>query len=134
MSTTLNPTAKALVERPVLATLVTLGKDGHPQATPLWIEMIGEDLSVNTAKGRAKSNNIERDPRVAISIVDPENPYNVVSVRGTVIELTTEGADDQIDRLSKKYMGVDKYPMRQPGEVRVSIRIRIDRVVMQGHE
>jgi PPOX class probable F420-dependent enzyme len=130
MSATLNEKSKALVARPVLATIVTLGKDGSPQATPLWVEMAGEDISINTAKGRAKANNIERDPRVAISIVDPEDPYNVIAVRGTVVEVTNDGADEQIDRLAKKYMGVDSYPMRQEGEVRLSIRIRIDKILM----
>lgn len=123
--------ARALIDRPVLATLATLSADGSPQATPLWIEVDGDDLLVNTARGRTKARNIERDPRVALTVVDPDDPYNVVVVRGTAVEVTTEGADAHIDRLAKKYLGVDEYPMRQPGEVRLTVRIRTDRIPMQ---
>ncbi|HVX22980.1 MAG TPA: PPOX class F420-dependent oxidoreductase [Acidimicrobiales bacterium] len=131
MTDKLSEKAQALLARPVLATLATVASDGGPQVTPLWIETDGDDLLVNTARGRAKARNLERDHRVAVSVIDPDDPYNVVVVRGTVTDVTTDGADDHIDRLAKKYLGVDQYPMRQPGEVRLKIRIRTDRIPMQ---
>lgn len=127
----LSAKARDLIARPVLATLATVARDGGPQVTPLWIEVDGDDLLVNTAKGRAKARNVARDPRVALTVIDPADPYNVVSLRGTVVEVTTDGADDHIDRLAKKYLGVDEYPMRQPGEVRLTVRIRTDHITMQ---
>jgi PPOX class probable F420-dependent enzyme len=132
VSEKLSDKARQLLARPVLATLATVAPDGGPQVTPLWIEVDGDDLLVNTARGRAKARNLERDKRVAVSVIDPEDPYNVVMVRGTVVEITTDGADAHIDHMAKKYLGVDEYPMRQPGEVRLKIRIRTDRITMQG--
>jgi PPOX class probable F420-dependent enzyme len=131
MPHTLTDKAKALIARPVLATLVTLDAAGTPQATPLWIETDGDDLLVNTAKGRVKANNMERDPRVALTVLDPEDPYNVVALSGRVTEMTNEGADAHIDRLAHKYLGVDTYPNRREGEVRLTVRIRVDHVAMQ---
>ena len=71
----------------------------------------------NSAKGRQKDRNVRRDPRVALAIVDPENPYRYLEIRGRVVEITEEGADEHIDKMAKKYLGVDKYPYRQPTEV-----------------
>jgi PPOX class probable F420-dependent enzyme len=127
----LSPTARALLERPVLASLATISADGSPQITPLWISVDGDDLLVNTARGRAKERNLARSPAVALCVIDPDDPYNVVAVHGTVTEITTEGADAHIDALAHKYLGVDTYPMRAEGEVRVKVRIRTDRIVMQ---
>ncbi|MHB8219191.1 MAG: PPOX class F420-dependent oxidoreductase [Acidimicrobiales bacterium] len=132
MPDVLSEKARQLIARPVLATLATVAPDGGPQATPLWIEVVGDDLVVNTARGRAKARNVERDDRVAVSVIDPDDPYNVVMVRGTVVEITTDDADAHIDHLAKKYLGVDEYPMRKPGEVRLKLRIRTDRIPMQG--
>jgi len=132
MTDTLSEKAKALLARPVIAHLATVSPDGSPQLTPLWIETDGNDLLVNTAAGRVKANNMTHDSRVAVSLVDPDDPYNVVVVKGTVVEVTEDGADAQIDELAKKYLGLDEYPMRRPGEVRLSIRIRPDRILMQG--
>ena len=132
MADTLSTKARELIARPVLASLTTLAKDGSPQVTPLWIDRDGDDLLFNTAKGRVKERHMENDPRVAVSVVDPDDQYNVVAVRGTVIDITTEGADAHIDALAKKYLGVDSYPMRQEGEVRVKVRVRTDRIAMQG--
>ena len=111
--------------------MATIASDGSPQITPLWIDVDGDDLVINTAQGRAKARNLERSPRVAICVIDPDNPFNVVAVHGTVIEVTTNGADEHIDALAKKYMGVDTYPMRTEGEVRLKIKIRTDRITMQ---
>jgi PPOX class probable F420-dependent enzyme len=133
MTTALSTRARALAQRPVIATVATVDRQGHPQLTPVWIDVDGDDLVFNTAKGRAKHANLARDPHVAVSIVDPDDPYNVVVVRG-VAEPEEEGADEHIDALAKKYLGVDSYPMRQPGEVRVKYRVRADRVVMQSDD
>jgi PPOX class probable F420-dependent enzyme len=132
MTATLSDKARALLARPVIANLATVSSDGSPQLTPLWIDVDGDALLINTAAGRVKANNIKRDSRVAVSVVDPEDPYNVVVVKGTVTAVTEEGADAHIDVLAKKYLGVDEYPMRRPGEVRLKIRIRPDRIPMQG--
>jgi PPOX class probable F420-dependent enzyme len=124
--------ARQLVARPVLASLTTLNADGSPQITPLWVEMDGDDLLFNTAEGRIKARNLHRDPRVAVSVVDPDDPYNVVAVQGKVVDITTDGADAHIDSLAKKYLGVDTYPMRQEGEVRIKVRVHPERVAMGG--
>ena len=130
MTTQLSEKARALVDRPVIANVATVDASGRPQLTPVWIDRQGDDLSFNTAKGRAKEANLTTNPHVAVSVVDPDDPYNVVVVRGSV-EAVEEGADAQIDRLAKKYLGVDTYPMRQPGEVRVTYVVHADKVVMQ---
>ena len=130
MPTTLTDAAKALIARPVLADIATVDAQGHPTITPVWVAMDGEDIVFNTSRGRAKDVNLSRDPHVAVSVIDPDDPYGPVVVRGTV-EATEEGADAHIDSLAKKYMGVDTYPMRQPGEVRVIYRVKIAAVLMQ---
>ena len=131
MSTTLTPGARALLARPVIASVATIATDGSPQITPVWIDVEGEDLIFNTSQGRAKARNLERNPKVAICVVDPDDPFNVVAVHGTVTEVTSEGADAHIDALAKKYMGLDSYPMRQEGEVRLKVRVHPDKIVMQ---
>ena len=133
MTTALSTKAKALIARPVLANVATVDAGGRPQLTPVWIDFEGENLAFNTAKGRAKDANLAANPAVAVSVVDPDDPYNVVVVRGTV-EAVDEGADAFIDRLAKKYMGVDTYPMRQPGEVRVTYVVHPDKIVMQSSD
>lgn len=127
--TTLSEAGKALVDRPVIAAFTTLNADGSPHTTPLWIDRAGEELRVNTAAGRVKARNVDRDPRVAICIVDPDNPMNVVAVRGTVVEVTTKGADEHIDALAKKYTGADSFEGRPPGQQRLMLRIRCDEVL-----
>lgn len=112
-----------LFQKPAFANLATLMPDGRPQVTPVWIDYDGKQLVVNTAKGRVKDRNMRRDPRVSLSILDPENPYRYLEVRGKVSEVTENGADAHIDKMAKKYLGKDKYPFRQPGEVRVIFKI-----------
>lgn len=128
----LSAKAKALVARPVIATVATVAADGSPQATPVWIETDGDDLVFNTARGRVKERNLERDPRVAVTVIDPDDSYNVLVAVGRVVSMETEGADAHIDKLAKKYLGVDEYPMRTEGEVRTIVRVRPDRIPMQG--
>jgi PPOX class probable F420-dependent enzyme len=114
------------------AHLGTLMPDGSPQVTPVWVDYDGNYIRVNTAKGRVKDKNMRRNRKVALSIADPENPYRHLSVRGEVEEITEQGADAHIDSLAKKYLGKDKYPFRQPGEVRVIYKIRPEKVAAMG--
>ncbi len=132
MADVLSEKARALITRPVLASLATLNPDGSPQITPLWVDLDGDDVVFNTAQGRKKARNLERDSRVAVTVIDPDDQYNVVAFQGTVSDVTTEGADAHIDALAKKYLGVDTYPMRREGEVRIRVTVRTDRIAMQG--
>jgi PPOX class probable F420-dependent enzyme len=115
------------------AYLSTIMKDGSPQVTPTWIDIDkdGNSILINTAEGRIKHKNVSRDPRVAISISDQNNPYNMVLIRGRVIEQIKDGADEHTDRLAKKYLGMDKYPYRTPNEKRVILKIKPERIFHQ---
>ena len=106
-----------------MATIATVMPDGSPQATVVWIDTDGENVLFNTAEGRVKTNNLRRDPRVAVSVVNADNPYEQVTIRGRVTEMIHEGADDHINALAKKYLGLDEYPHRQPDERRVIVKI-----------
>ncbi len=116
----------ALLSEKQIAHIATVMPDGTPQLTPVWVDTDGTAVLFNTAKGRQKHRNLERNPKIAISVVDAANAFRWVSVRGTA-EIVTEGADAHIDKLAKKYLGVDSYPMRQPGEERVIVRLVPDR-------
>ncbi len=113
-----------LFQKKAFGSLTTIMPDGGPQVTPVWVDFDGQYVIFNSARGRQKDRNVRRDPRVAIAILDPENPYRYLEVRGRVSEITQEGADASIDSLAKKYLGVDKYPYAQPGEVRVIYKVR----------
>jgi PPOX class probable F420-dependent enzyme len=119
-------------DRKALAHLGTVLPGGGPHVTPVWFEYDGTFFRVNSAKGRVKDRNMRRNPEVALSIVDPDNPYRYVGVMGRVTEITEQGGDAHIDRLAKKYLGQDRYPNRQPGEVRVIYRIAPERVSGMG--
>ena len=121
-----------LVQNPAFANLATVMKDGSPHVTPVWFDYDGEVVRVNSARGRVKDRNMRNNPRVALSIMDPKNPYRYLGIRGRVTEITEEGADAHIDRLAKKYLNVDKYPNRAPGEVRVLYRITPEHVSTMG--
>jgi PPOX class probable F420-dependent enzyme len=112
-----------LLTKKAFANLGTLNPDGSPQVTPVWVDYDGKHVRVNSARGRQKDKNIARDPRVSLSIQDPENPYRYVEIRGRVVEATEKGADDHINKLAKKYLGKDEYPYRKPGEQRVLYKI-----------
>ncbi len=127
---TLPPAAAALADRPVLAAFTTLRPSGAPHTTPVWIAREGDELLVNTAKGRVKARNVEHDPRVSVCLVDPDDPMNALAVEGTVVEVTTDGADELIDALSLKYTGNATFGARVPGQVRLTLRIRCDRVLL----
>jgi PPOX class probable F420-dependent enzyme len=120
--------ARELIEGKNFASLATLMPDGSPQVSPVWVDHEGEVILVNTAEGRVKTKNVTRDPRVAISIFDQNDPYRKVLIRGSVIEVTKKGAEDHIDRMAMKYRGLAKYPWRQPGVSRVLIRVKASRI------
>ena len=111
-----------LFKKKAFAHLATVMPDGKPQVTPIWVDYDGRNVVFNTAEGRQKDKNLQRDGRVAMSILDPDNPYRYVQVRGRVRSVTEEGADAHIDLLAKKYLGKDKYP-GPPGEVRLLAEI-----------
>ncbi len=121
-----------LFQKRAFAHLVTLMADGTPQVTPVWVDFDGTHILVNTAKGRQKDRNMRRNPKVAMSILDPENPYRYLEVRGQVVEATEKGADAHIDKMAKKYMGKDSYPYRRPQEVRVIFKIEPTRTTQMG--
>ena len=102
--------------------------DGSPQITQTWVDTDGQHILINTADTRQKTRNVRRDPRVAVNVVDPANAWRIASVRGKVVEVTTEGADAQIDRLAFKYLGAETYPNRRPGEVRVILKIAPEKI------
>ncbi len=128
MSNQIPDSHKELFEKPIVANLATIMPNGQPQVTPVWCNYDGTYVRVNSAKGRVKDKNMRARPQATLLLVNPENVFNWVEVRGTVEEITEEGADDHIDALAKKYLGVDSYPNRQPDEVRVLYKIKPARV------
>jgi PPOX class probable F420-dependent enzyme len=132
MAANIPDVVKELCAKPVFAHLATLTKDGGPQVTPVWIDFDGSLIWINTAKNRIKDQNMRRDKRVAISILDPDNAYRHVAIRGEVAEITENGADAHIDAMAKKYLGKDRYPFRSPSEVRVIYKIRPVKVATMG--
>ncbi len=128
----LSPDIVALLKKKSFAHFATLMAKGGPQVSAVWVDVDGDHVLVNSAEGRLKDRNVRRDPRVAISVTDPDNPYKSVSLRGRVVDITTDGADAHIDAMAKKYMDVDEYPYRTPDEVRVIYRVAVDRVSVMG--
>jgi PPOX class probable F420-dependent enzyme len=112
-----------LFQKKAFASLATVMPDGTPQVTPVWVDYDGGHVLVNSARGRRKDRNMKVGASVALAIMDPDNPYRHLQVRGRVSEVTEHGADAHIDRMAKKYLGKDRYPFRQPGEVRVLYKI-----------
>jgi PPOX class probable F420-dependent enzyme len=121
-----------LFKKPAFAHLATLMHDGSPQVTPVWVDYDGKYVRVNSALGRVKDKNMRRDPRVSLAIQDPDNPYRYVEIRGKVVEITQNGADDHINKLSQKYLGKPVYPYRKPGEVRVVYKIEPQKISSLG--
>ena len=132
MAATIPESFKDLFAKKAFAHLATVMADGSPQVTPVWCDYDGTYVRVNTARGRVKDKNMRVNKKVALALTDPGNPYRYLAVRGEVQEITQDGADAHIDSLAKKYLGVDKYPYRRPGEVRVIYKIRPDRVSTMG--
>jgi len=123
MSSDIPQNYRDLFDKKAFAHLATLMPDGRPQVTPVWFEYDGRNLVVNTKIGRQKDLNMQRDKHVSLSIQDPDNPYRYLEVRGEIVERTEKGAEEHIDHLSHKYMGVD-YPFRKAGEKRVIFKIK----------
>jgi len=121
-----------LLSKKAFAHLATVMPDGRPQVTPVWFDYDGTHIRINSAKGRRKDRNMRRDARVALSLLDPDNAYRYLEVRGRVVEITEEGADDHIDRLAQKYMGLEKYPNRSTNEVRVIYKIEPEKTSSMG--
>jgi len=117
-----------LFQKKTFAQLATIMPDGTPHVTPVWVDFDGTHVVINSAKGRTKDRNMRRNPNVAISIQDPEQPYRHLALKGKVVEITENGADAHIDKLSKKYTGKDVYPNRRPGEVRVIYKILPEKI------
>jgi PPOX class probable F420-dependent enzyme len=125
----LDERARRFLDGPNFAAIATAMPDGAPHVSTVWIDTDGDDILVNVNEQRVKTSNVRRDPRVAISVFDQQDdPYEQVTIRGTVVDITAEGADAHIDHLAKKYLGVDVYPWHDPAEQRLILRIRPDRV------
>ena len=114
---------KLLAEGTNFVHFATVNKDGSPQVTPVWVDFDGTHVLVNTEEKRRKVRNVKRDPRIALNVLAPGNPYQYTEIRGRVVEITAAGGAEHIDKMAKKYMGVDKYPYNQPGDVRVILKI-----------
>jgi PPOX class probable F420-dependent enzyme len=131
-ATELNDAAKAMLKEPIVGTLMTTNADGTPHMVPVWIDGDGDDVVVNTMSKRQKAVNARRGGPVGVCLIDPANPFRVLSLSGRVTEVTEEGAQEHIDALTMRYMGLDKHPFDHPDEgVRVMLRIQPDRVLIQ---
>ncbi|MDE2058493.1 MAG: PPOX class F420-dependent oxidoreductase [candidate division NC10 bacterium] len=132
MSNVIPETHRDLLQKRAFAHLATIMPDGTPQVTPVWCDYDGTHVRINSAEGRVKDRNMRRNPQVALEIMDPDNPYRYLALRGRVVEITKDGADAHIDLLAKKYLGQERYPYRRAGEVRVLYKIRPDYVSSMG--
>jgi PPOX class probable F420-dependent enzyme len=117
-----------------LAFVATLSEDGSPHVTPVWAEMEDDLILINTSEASAKARHVSKDPRVGISLVDQFNPYNMVTIKGRVVKITNEGADEHLQKLAKRYLGIGKYYYRKPKDKRVIIKVKPDKVTgLSGH-
>jgi PPOX class probable F420-dependent enzyme len=132
MSTIIEGRAEELLKAKNFCHVATLREDGSVHGVPVWVDVEDGRPVVNTAEGRVWARNLERDPRVTLTIQNMENPYEYLEVRGHVAERTHEGADEHIDKLAKKYLDADSYPNRRPGERRLIIRVEPDRAKVRG--
>ncbi len=130
MPTALSDLARRLVDEPTFAVLSTTNPDGAPQASVIWVKRDGDDILFSTIRGRRKTRNLERDPRVSVVLYDPADPYVYTEVRGTV-SVTEDGGRDLINELSLKYDG-QPFPVEDPERIRVVVRVHPERVVNHG--
>ncbi len=121
-----------LLETNALIHVATLGPDGEPQSNPVWFDWDGEHIKFSQTKTRQKYKNVGRDPRIAVSIVDPENPYRYLEVRGEVTEIEEDPNMDFINAMAKKYLGMDEYPNHQPGDERIVLYLRPEHTTQMG--
>lgn len=124
--------SRELLEASNFCHVVTLADDGTPHVTVVWVDVDGEDVLLNSAEGRAWPDNLRRDPRATLTIVNSDNPYEYTVIAGRAVEIAPDGADEHIDKLAKKYLGKDEYPFRSPGEVRLLVRVRPEKVSHRG--
>jgi PPOX class probable F420-dependent enzyme len=132
MSVRIEGRAEELLKAKNFCHVSTLRKDGSVQCAPVWVDVQDGQAILNTAEGRAWPTNLERDPRVTLTVQNLENPYEYLEIRGRVAERTHDGADAHIDGMAKKYMDVDEYPLRQPGEQRVILKIEAEHAHVRG--
>jgi PPOX class probable F420-dependent enzyme len=124
-----DPRIRKFFEEKNFAFLSSLMKDGSPHVTPTWVDIEDDNILINTALGRIKQTNISRDPRIALSILDRDNQYEMVTVRGKVTEqITGDVAEKHIDKLARKYINLDKYPRRSKNEQRVILKIKPEKI------
>jgi PPOX class probable F420-dependent enzyme len=117
-----------------LAFVATLSKDGSPHVTPVWADMEGDLILINTSESSAKTRHLSKDPRVGVSLVEQFNPYNMVTIKGRVVEMTSEGADEHLHKLATRYLGIGKYYDRKPKDKRVIIKVKPEKVMgLSGH-
>lgn len=132
MSESIDGRSRELLQAKNFADVATVSADGSPHVAVSWIDVDGNDVLVNSAEGRVWPRNLRRDPRTTVTVMNRENPYEYVTIKGRAVEITPDGADEQIDALAKKYLDKDEYPFRAEGEVRLKIRIEPDRVTHRG--
>jgi PPOX class probable F420-dependent enzyme len=130
--TQITPELEQLLKEASYAQIATLMPDGSPQLTHVWIDTDGRHVIVNTVATHQKVRNVRRDPRVAINVHEPSKPFRVANIRGRVVEITSNGADQHIDLLAKKYLGANAYPFRRPGQQRVVLKIQPERIRSMG--
>lgn len=127
MAIALPQSVKKIVQDRAYGHVVTFNKDGKPQVTMVWTDVEGDEVLFNTAEGRLKPKNLRRDPRAIISVQDRNDPQSYMVFHGKA-SVTEAGADEHIDKLAKRFLGVDKYPFRRPGEKRLVVRVKVDRI------
>jgi PPOX class probable F420-dependent enzyme len=132
MGATIDGRAEELLKAKNFCNVATLRDDGSVHGVPVWVDVQDGRPVVNSAEGRAWVRNLERDPRVTLTVQNMDNPYEYLEIRGSVVERTHDGADEHIDALAKKYLDKDSYPFRQPGEQRVIIRVEPERAHVYG--
>jgi PPOX class probable F420-dependent enzyme len=124
--------SRELLEAKNFCHVATIGPDGTPDVAVVWVDVNGEDVLLNSAEGRTWPDNLRRDPRAKLTVVNSDDPYEYVSIDGRVVEMTHEGADEHIDKLSQKYFGQEEYQGRTPDEVRLLIRVKPETVSIRG--
>ena len=127
MAIALPQSVKRILEDKAYGHVITSGASGKPQVTMVWVDVDGDEVVFNTAEARLKPKNLGRDPRVVISVQDRNDPQSYMVFHGTA-SITEAGADAHIDKLAKRFLGADKYPFRRPGETRLMVRVKVDRI------
>ena len=127
MAIALPQSVKRILEDKAYGHVITFNASGDPQVTMVWVDVEGDEVLFNTAEGRLKPKNLRRDPRVMISVQDRNDPQAYMLLHGKA-SVTEAGADQHIDKLAKRFLGVDKYPFRRPGEKRLIVRVKVDRI------